>query len=211
MSDIGRILEFWFGKEGEPGYGEFREEWFAAEPEYDQEIRERFLATREEALEGKLDHWLDHPRGALALIIVLDQFSRNMFRGSPKMYEGDGKALAVADKALVRGFDGELPIFQRWFLYMPFVHSEDLDDQRRAMELFQSRGEHGSGDGPGEWHLRTIERFGRFPHRNEILGRQSTPEEAEFLEEQASLGLHGNTEADKASEKSPEGGRIGGK
>ncbi len=184
--EVDEVLEFWFGSEGEPGYGEFREQWFSAEPEFDREIRERFLNTYAEARQGKLDHWQQHPRSALALVIVLDQFSRNMFRGTPGMYEADEKARTVAESAVEKGFDHELPPFQRWFLYRPFVHSEDLEDQRRAVELFHRLEDHQPGDDRyEEWHLRTIERFGRFPHRNEILGRQSTPEEVEFLEEQA--------------------------
>ncbi len=101
------------------------------------------------------------------------------------MYETDDKALAVAEDALENGYNHELPPFQRWFLYMPFVHSEDIDDQWQVKELFRELEEDQPGDAQyQDWHLKTIERFGRFPHRNEILGRQSTPEEAEFLEEQ---------------------------
>ena len=182
---IDEILEFWFGSESEPGYGEFRKKWFAAEPEFDREIRERFLETYAQARAGRLDHWRGHPRSTLALVIVLDQFSRNMFRDTPGMYETDEKALAVAGDAVEKGFDGQLPSFQRWFLYMPFVHSEDVGDQRRAVELFEGLEDHQSGDDRyQDWQLKTIERFGRFPHRNEILGRESTPEEKEFLEEQ---------------------------
>ncbi len=182
--EIDEILGFWFGNEGEPGYGEFRGEWFSAEPEFDREIRERFLETYAQARAGRLDRWQEHPRSALALVVVLDQFSRNMFRDSPAMYETDEKALSVARSAVENGLDQELPPFQRWFLYMPLIHSEDIGDQRRAMELFRSLEDHApSGGGPGDWHLKTIERFGRFPHRNEILGRKSTQEEAEFLAE----------------------------
>jgi len=184
--EVDEVLEFWFGSEGEPGYGEFREEWFSAEPEFDREIRARFLETYARARAGRLDHWQERPRSALALVIVLDQFSRNMFRGTPGMYEADEKARAVARSAVENGFDQELPPFQRWFLYMPSLHSEDLGDQRRAVELFERLEDHQPGDDRHkEWHLRTIERFGRFPHRNEILVRQSTLEEVEFLEEQA--------------------------
>jgi uncharacterized protein (DUF924 family)/NAD(P)H-dependent FMN reductase len=183
--EVEEVIEFWFGSEGETGDGEFREEWFAADPEFDREIRERFLETYAQARAGKLDHWLEHPRSALALVIVLDQLSRNMFRGTPGMYEADEKARAVARSSLENGFDQELPPFQRWFLYMPSLHSEDLEDQRRAVELFQRLEDHQTRDDRyQEWHLKAIERFGRFPHRNEILGRQSTPEEVEFLAEQ---------------------------
>lgn len=184
--EIDEVLGFWFGGEGEPGYGEPREEWFAAEPEFDKEIRERFLETYARARAGRLDRWREHSQGTLALVIMLDQFPRNMFRGAPAMYETDEKALSVAKNAVDRGFDKELPAFQRWFLYMPFMHSEDREDQRRSVELFQRLGEE-VGTNPNKYavgHKETIERFGRFPHRNEALGRESTPEEAEFLEEQ---------------------------
>jgi uncharacterized protein (DUF924 family) len=185
MTKVDEILEFWFGEEGEPDYGQFRREWFSAEPEFDREIRDRFLETHEEAREGRLDHWQEHPRSTLALVILLDQFSRNMFRDSPRMYETDAKARSVAEGAVERGFDRQLPPFQRWFLYMPFMHSEDLADQRRAVELFRLVDESGETNlGYAMGHMETIERFGRFPHRNEILGRHSTPEEVEFLEEQ---------------------------
>ncbi len=183
--EIEEILGFWFGSEGAPGYGELRKEWFAAEPQFDREIRDRFLETYAKARAGRLDHWLGRPQSALALVILLDQFSRNMFRGSAAMYEADDKALAVAEGTLEKGYDHELPPFQRWFLYMPFVHSEDIGDQRQAKKLFRKLEEHQPGYGRyQDWHLKTIERFRRFPHRNEILGRQSTPEEAEFLKEQ---------------------------
>lgn len=185
--EIDEVLGFWFGGEGEPGYGEFREEWFAAEPEFDKEIRERFLETYARARAGRLDLWQEHPRAALALVIALDQFPRNIFRGTPAMYETDEKALSVAEGAIDRGFDAELPAFQRWFLYMPFMHSEDREDQRRSVELFERLGEE-VGTNPKEYavgHYETVQRFGRFPHRNEILGRKSTPEEAEFLKEQS--------------------------
>lgn len=184
--EIDEVLEFWFGSEGELGYGEFREEWFAADPQFDRGIRERFLETYAQARAGRLDRWQEHSRGALALVIVLDQFSRNMFRGTPGMYETDEKALSRAKSAINRGFDTGLPAFQRWFLYMPFMHSEDRADQRRSVELFQRLSEEVGTDLKkyAVGHKETIERFGRFPHRNEILGRESTPEESEFLKEQ---------------------------
>ena len=183
--EIDKVLGFWFGSEGEPDYGVLRKEWFAAEPQFDRKIRDRFLETYAWARAGRLDHWREHPRSTLALVILLDQFSRNMFRGSAAMYEADDKALAVAEGALEKGYNHELPPFQRWFLYMPFVHSEDISDQRQATELFRELEEHQPGyAGYQDWHLKTIERFGRFPHRNEILDRQSTPEEEVFLEEQ---------------------------
>jgi uncharacterized protein (DUF924 family) len=184
-SEVGpeEILEFWFGREDEPGYGEFREAWFRKDPEFDRKIRDRFEDLYEAAASGELDDWKDEARSCLALVILLDQFPRNMYRGDPKSYATDRKAQESAGYAVDRALDRELPPFQRMFLYMPFMHSEDLELQRRSVELFRGLGGEGEAD-PLYYavqHMEIIERFGRFPHRNEILGRQTTPEEAEFL------------------------------
>jgi uncharacterized protein (DUF924 family) len=176
------VVDFWFGREGEPGYGEFREEWFRKDPEFDREIRDRFETLYEEAASGDLDCWREEPRSCLALVLILDQFPRNMFRGEARTYATDARALETAEYAVDRAFDRELPEFQRAFLYMPFMHSEDLERQRRSVELFGSLG--GDGTGSAEYavrHMEIIERFGRFPHRNQIIGRETTPEEARFL------------------------------
>ncbi len=177
------VLDFWFGREGEPGYGEFREAWFRKDPEFDKLIRHRFEALYEEAAKGELDDWREEARSCLALVIVLDQFPRNMYRGDPRTYATDCKAQEIAAYAVDRALDRELPPFQRGFLYMPFMHSENVEHQRRSVELF--RGLEGSVEGDSAKyairHMEIIERFGRFPHRNEILGRHTTPEEAEFL------------------------------
>jgi uncharacterized protein (DUF924 family) len=176
------VLDFWFGREGEPGYGEFREVWFMKDPEFDRQVRDRFESVYEAAATGRLDDWKEEARSSLALVILLDQFPRNMFRGDPKSYATDRKAQQTAEDAVDRAFDRELPAFQRMFLYMPLMHSEDLGHQRRSVELFRGLG--GEGDSPYHYavrHKEIIERFGRFPHRNEILGRRTTPEEAEFL------------------------------
>ncbi|MCA1848030.1 MAG: DUF924 domain-containing protein [Actinobacteria bacterium] len=177
------VLDFWFGREDEPGYGEFREAWFRKDPEFDQQIRDRFEDLYEAAATGELDHWKEEARSCLALVILLDQFPRNMFRGDPRSYATDRKAQETAEYAVDRALDRELPPFQRMFLYMPLMHSEDLAHQRRSVELFRGLGGEGEED-PSYYavrHMEIIERFGRFPHRNEILGRQTTPEEAEFL------------------------------
>jgi uncharacterized protein (DUF924 family) len=184
-SEVGpeEILDFWFGREGEPGYGEFREAWFRKDPEFDRIIRDRFEDLYEAAASGELDGWKEEARSCLALVILLDQFPRNMYRGDPKSYATDRKAQETAGYAVDRALDRELPPFQRMFLYMPFMHSEDLALQRRSVELFRGLGGEGEAD-PLYYavqHMQIIERFGRFPHRNEILGRQTTPEEAEFL------------------------------
>jgi uncharacterized protein (DUF924 family) len=181
--DPEKILDFWFGSEDEPGYGEFREVWFRKDPEFDRMIRDRFEDLHEAAATGELDGWKEEARSCLALVILLDQFPRNMYRGDPKTYATDRKAQETAGYAVDRALDRELPAFQRMFLYMPFMHSEDLEQQRRSVELFRGLGGEGEAD-PTSYavqHMEIIERFGRFPHRNEILGRQTTPEEAEFL------------------------------
>ena len=176
------VLDFWFGREGDPGYGGFREEWFTKNPEFDAEVRARFEDLYEEAAAGKLDGWSEDARSCLALVILLDQFPRNMFRGDPRSYATDRKAQETAEYAVDHALDRELPEFQRTFLYMPFMHSEDPVHQRRSVELFRRLG--GKETDSSYYavrHMEIIERFGRFPHRNEILGRQTTPEEAEFL------------------------------
>ena len=182
------VLDFWFGCEGDPGYGAFREEWFTKNPEFDAEVRARFEDLYEEAAVGSLDGWRENARSCLALVIVLDQFPRNMFRGGPRSYATDRKAQETAEYAVDHALDRELPEFQRAFLYMPFMHSENLGHQRRAVEQFGTLQEWGDSD-PTHYavlHMQIIERFGRFPHRNEVLGRPTTPEEAEFLKEPGS-------------------------
>jgi uncharacterized protein (DUF924 family) len=175
------VLDFWFGREGEPGYGEFREAWFRKDPEFDREVRDRFEDLHEAAAAGELEGWREEARSCLALVILLDQFPRNMFRGDPKSYATDRMAQETAEYAVDRALDRELPTFQRMFLYMPFMHSEDLGRQRRSVELFRALGGEGDATGYAVRHMEIIERFGRFPHRNEVLGRRTTPEEAEFL------------------------------
>jgi uncharacterized protein (DUF924 family) len=175
------ILDFWFGREGEPGYGEFREAWFRKDPEFDQRVRDSFEALHEAAASGELDGWKEEARSCLALVILLDQFPRNMFRGDPRSYATDHKAQETAEHAVDRALDRELPEFQRMFLYMPFMHSENLEHQRRSVELFRVLGGEDDATGYAVAHMEIIERFGRFPHRNEVLGRRTTPEEAEFL------------------------------
>jgi uncharacterized protein (DUF924 family) len=178
------ILNFWFRCEDEEGSGEFQEAWFTKDREFDREIRDRFEPVYEEAAGGGLDHWKSEARSCLALIIVLDQFPRNMYRGDARMYAADEKAREAARHAIEHAYDRELSPYGRLFMYLPFEHSEELDDQRLSVELFRGLStEMGSEDllGYAVRHLEIVERFGRFPHRNEILGRRTTPEEAEFL------------------------------
>ena len=188
-SEAEEVLQFWFGREDEPGYGEFREAWFRKDPEFDREVQERFGTLCERAASGELDGWRDDARSCVALVICLDQFPRNVFRGDGRTHATDAKALETAGYALERALDRELPPFQRMFLYMPFMHSENLEDQRRSIELFGRLAEKpGAPDvtSYAQGHKEIVERFGRFPHRNEILNRDTTPEEAEFLEKPGS-------------------------
>jgi uncharacterized protein (DUF924 family) len=178
------VLDFWFGREGDPEYGRFRDEWFRKDPEFDARVTRQFYGLYEAAAAGELDDWRDDAEGCLALVIVLDQFPRNMFRGDGRTHAEDGRALEASKYAVEHALDRELPAFQRMFLYMPFMHSESVEDQRRSVGLFERlAGEEGAPDvvSYAVAHRDIVERFGRFPHRNEILGRETTPEEAVFL------------------------------
>jgi len=174
INDPDAILEFWFGPEAEPY-------WFRRNPALDDRIRERFLATHRAARDGRLAAWEATPRGALALVILLDQFPRNLFRGSPEAFASDAMALRIAAGAVDRGFDGSLAPQERAFLYMPFMHSEQLADQRRAVALFRAAGLD-DNIAHAEQHREIIQRFGRFPHRNAVLGRETRAEEQAYLD-----------------------------
>jgi uncharacterized protein (DUF924 family) len=178
------ILEYWFGADASGP----RDFWFSKSDTVDGEIRTRFGATVEAALDGSLDHWTATPEGTLALILLLDQFTRNAFRGSPRAFAGDAAALGHARRLVDAGLDRRFDALRRWFIYLPFEHSERLADQYESLRLF---GELASDGEPGslEWarkHFEVIRRFGRFPHRNDIVGRASTPEEVEFLKQPGS-------------------------
>jgi uncharacterized protein (DUF924 family) len=183
------MLDFWFGPPGDPGREQHRPIWFNGPPEFDDEIRQQFLDDYEAAAANRLAPWEEQPETALALLLLLDQVPRNIFRGSPRTYDTDAAARTVADRALARGFDTQVPLAWRLFFYMPFHHSEDLADQRRAETLSvrwradRPAGERGDGANRryGMSYPDVIARFGRFPHRNAILGRTSTPEEIGFL------------------------------
>lgn len=155
--------------------------WFAKDDAFDAGIRQRFLATYEAAAGGSLSDWEATPEGALALVIVLDQFPRNMFRGSARAFSADMLARAVAERALARGFDSQVPHGERMFLYLPFEHSETMADQDRCCALFKALGNADQLQW-AELHADIIRRFGRFPHRNAVLGRVTTPEEKAYLE-----------------------------
>ena len=189
MSQVQEILEFWFGKPDDLDYGKSRKVWFIKNPEFDREVRSRFLPVYQQAVAGELDDWKASPQGCLALIILLDQFPRNMFRGQPQAFATDPQALAYAKHAVTNSFDRELLPIQRQFIYLPFEHSENLTHQHQCLELFSTLKDYPEcvdGIDYAHRHFKVIERFGRFPHRNEILGRKSTPEEAEFLKQPGS-------------------------
>jgi uncharacterized protein (DUF924 family) len=164
------VLEFWFGQD--------RKRWFEKDPAFDEEIRARFLPLYDKALQGQLAAWTRDACGCLALVILLDQFPRNMFRSSARAFAADPLARVAARELLAKGWDRDMTDDERMFVYLPFEHSEDLADQELSMRLF-------AGNPNFEWarkHWQIIRRFGRFPHRNAALGRESTPEEIEFLQ-----------------------------
>jgi uncharacterized protein (DUF924 family) len=183
MSDtasIRDILDFWFLPLGDPGYGKKRDTWWDSTPELDEEIRQRFGHLLDKAVTGGLDHWTKSPDGALALILLCDQFSRNMHRRAAKAFSGDVKARDTARLAIARGYPLVYPLEMRTFFYMPFQHSEDLGDQDFCCSLFASTGNDDYVKYAVE-HRDIVAKFGRFPHRNEVLGRTSTPEELDYL------------------------------
>src|SRR5215472_15879830 len=183
------LLDFWFGPLGDPDRDKHREIWFKSTEEFDTALRRKFLADYEAAAAGELDSWETSPEGALALVLLLDQVPRNIFRRTPRAYAADSAARAVADRALERGFDQLVGPAWRTFFYMPLHHSEDIGDQQRSAALFESLPRNPDRRGflrrYGQPYLQVIERFGRFPHRNEILGRQSTAAEIAFMTELA--------------------------
>jgi uncharacterized protein (DUF924 family) len=184
MSDFTDVLDFWFGPPDTPERGRPRRCWFEKNEAFDRDVRTRFMKLHQRAAAGRLAKWERTPLAALALAVLLDQFPRNMFRGDPKAFATDGAALSTARSAVERGFDRCLRPVERWFVYLPFEHAENLAAQRRSVALFS--GLDGDPDSPGtidyaRRHFEIISRFGRFPHRNGILGRTSTAEETLFL------------------------------
>jgi uncharacterized protein (DUF924 family) len=174
------VLDFWFGPRDEE-----RAEWFRKDDAFDAQIRQRFGALVDLALAGGLREWDATPEGALARVLLLDQFTRNAFRGTARAFAGDALALEAARAMVVRGDDATLPPLRRVFVYLPFEHSEDMAMQRESLRLFGTLGREGFLD-YARRHAVVVERFGRFPHRNAILGRESTPEEIEFLKQPGS-------------------------
>jgi uncharacterized protein (DUF924 family) len=167
------VLAFW--REAGPS------RWFRKDEAFDHEFRTRFMGAHDAALYGELDEWAQDAASALALLILLDQFPRNAFRGTPRMFESDAKAREIARLAVQAGYDTQAEPELRNFFYLPFMHSEDLADQDLGVQLAR-----GLGDDALRWaviHRDIVEKFGRFPHRNAVLGRSTTPEEQRFLDD----------------------------
>mgnify|MGYP003393817902 CR=1 FL=1 len=177
MNGVDDILAFWFDPAAQG-------KWFRPDAAFDALIRSRFLGRHEEARAGALASWAGDSDGAMAIVLLLDQFPRNMFRGQARAFATDAMALGAADAAIARDFDLAQAVERRIFFYLPFMHAEDLAAQRRCVDLIANR-----GGGDTTWavkHLQIIERFGRFPHRNAVLGRPSSPEEVAFLKQPGS-------------------------
>ena len=167
------VVEFW--RQAGPS------KWFAKDADFDCRFREAFLGAHEAAMRGDLNGWLATADGALALVLLLDQFPRNAFRGTPRMYASDATARRIAAAAIEAGHDRQAPPELRLFLYLPFAHSEDISDQERSVVLCRQLGPPNSGN--SERHRDIVRRFGRFPHRNPTLGRAMTEEEQDFLDQ----------------------------
>jgi uncharacterized protein (DUF924 family) len=190
LPEAARVLRCWFGDESEASYPRLRDEWFRKREEFDVAISDNFKALYECGARGELEGWRGTPLGALAYVILFDQFSRNMFRGSAQAFAFDSLALAAAEQSIANGYAAQIPPPMRMFLYMPFEHSEARADQERSVALFQSLAD----EAPeltdmleyANRHRDVIMRFGRFPHRNPILGRLNTLEEEEFLKQPGS-------------------------
>ena len=172
---ISGVLDFWFDGVVE---GEMRPEWWEQSDEFDAQIRGQFGEMHKRAAAGELDDWTETAEGALALVIILDQFSRNLDRGSAAAFANDPKALSIAEMAIEKGWDQQFQEPNKVFLYLTHEHSEDIKVQRRCFDLFAKTK---MGTEYAEAHMKLIERFGRFPHRNKVLGRANTPEEEAYL------------------------------
>ena len=185
-SDSQAVLDFWFGSPA----GAYRKQWFRKDPDFDAQIKAQFLDLYWAMVVSPSESWLNTTTTRSARIIVLDQFARNMFRGTPQSFAADPLALATATTAIERGDEATLLPVERFFLYLPFEHSESLTDQNRCVERFeqlvQEAPELHHGLDYARRHRNVIVQFGRFPHRNQILGRQSTPEELTFLQQPGS-------------------------
>lgn len=180
---ITALLDVWFGKPGTTEHNQSRAVWFKSDAAFDAQLG-KYQLDQKQAAKGDLDHWMSSSEACLALILLLDQLPRNLYRGKPESFASDAKALLVARHAVTQGFDRGLPDVRRWFVYLPFEHSEALADQDTSVKLFAALPSNKDNDNTVDYakrHRDVIARFGRFPHRNKILGRASTPEEEEFL------------------------------
>ena len=182
------ILTFWFGTTDLSAEFERRQVWFRSTPEFDREIAERYTDIHERAAGGAFDLFVESRAECLALVLTLDQFPRNIFRGTPRAFSSDAKAREIARAAVDRGHDEGLCASFRVFFYLPFEHSENLADQERAIPLYRRLNEERALEA-ALGHRDAIRRFGRFPHRNAVLGRENTKEEAEYLKAPPSWGL----------------------
>lgn len=175
-----RIVEFWFGSADLTQTVEHRDVWFKRDEAFDEDIRQRFSSDVQRAMRGELDSMAADATGALALLLLLDQFPRNLFRGTAMAFAGDERARKIAHAAIARSFEAAMSQVHRVFLYLPFQHSEDMRDQERSVLLFATLDDERGYDYAVR-HRDIIARFGRYPHRNAALGRSSTEEEVEFL------------------------------
>lgn len=185
LVDAPEVLAFWFAGSAAP-----RAEWFRKDPGFDAEIVRRFGPTIERALAGGLDDWNGDPPSVLAQVLVLDQFTRNAFRDTARAFAGDARALALAGDLVARGWDLQLTPLQRWFAYLPYEHAEDMAMQQESLRLFDALAQsHPALADAALWarrHQEVIARFGRYPHRNALLGRASTEEEQLYLQQPGS-------------------------
>ena len=189
---IDEVMTFWLGDVDDRGISppEAQKKWWTKDPDFDALVRERFGALHQAVVAGEHESWRDSPRGAAAMVIVLDQFSRNMYRDDPRMYANDIRAMEVAAEAIERGHDSEIGLHARFFLYMPFMHCEQVEAQKRCIGLMEMMAKldecFADNVKYAIAHHDIVARFGRFPHRNDILERESTHEEKEFLEQPGS-------------------------
>lgn len=167
------IIEFWFSEQ-------VKALWFHSTSDFDADLKEKYLAIYTEAKNSKLENWQEQPLGALALVIVLDQFPLNIFRGQAASFATEALSREIAEQAINQGFDAELSIEQKSFLYLPYMHSEKLVDQEQALILFNQEGLE-ANHGFAQHHYDIVKKFGRFPHRNKILGRENTQAEIAYL------------------------------
>lgn len=185
MAEWREIYDFWFGAPGTEGHGNVREFWFASTPDIDRELKERFQDTYHRAATGGLDYWKSDVRGWVALIVLLDQVPRNIFRGNENSFAADAVALSLAKELVASPLHDEMITVEKLFAYLPFEHSENIDDQRKCVAFYEAIDDHESKP---EWiefavaHLDIVAEFGRFPHRNAMLGRENTPEEEAWLQ-----------------------------